>query len=497
MAMTETDRAAATPSGLSPGLYNRDLAPTQRAGRPWNGYNVFTLWANDVHSLGNYAFAIGLFALGLGGWQILLTFGIGGLMIFVLLCLSGYAGHKLGVPFPVMSRVAFGIRGGQVSSVIRGCVAIVWFGIQTFLASTVLRVAVIALVPGLRTWDSNSILGLSTLGWITFVALWLLQMVLASYGMELIRRYLSLAGPIALVTMLSIAVWLFAEAGGQIAFPSTADTLTGGAMWGQIFAGAALWVVIYGTFMLNVCDFTRSAKTKTSITRGNFVGIMVNMLFFAGIVVVLAGAQFRINGRIIHNPRDVVATIPNTALLVIACAALIVLTVAVNLLANFVAPIYMFTNLAPRKLNFRRAAVITAVLGLVILPWNLYDSPAVINYFLGGLGAALGPVFGVIMTDYWLVRKARVDVPGLYTHEASGPYYYRSGINRRAFAALIPAIAVALSVALLPGLGVVSGFSWFFGAGVAAVIYLVIADRSMPMRDIDGEAIAVPSTPAH
>jgi NCS1 family nucleobase:cation symporter-1 len=496
MAITESDRVTVTPPGLSSSLYNRDLAPTQRSNRPWKGYNVFTLWANDVHSLGNYAFAIGLFALGLGGWQILLTFALGGLMIFGLLCLSGYAGHKLGVPFPVMSRIAFGIRGGQVSSVIRGCVAIVWFGIQTYLASAVLRVALIAVFPGLASWNTDSVLGLSTLGWASFVVLWLIQMVVASYGMELIRRYLSFAGPVVLVTMLSIAVWLFVEAGGSVAFP-TAHAPTGGAMWGQIFAGAALWVVVYGTFMLNVCDFTRSATSKSCITRGNFFGILVNMLFFAGIVVTLAGAQFHINGKIIHSPQDVVATIPNTALLVIACLALIVLTVAVNLLANFVAPIYMFTNLAPKRINFRRAAVITAVLGLVILPWNLYNTPAVINYFLGGLGAALGPVFGVIMTDYWLIRKTKVDVPGLYTHDRTGPYYYRAGINRRAFAALIPAIVVALVLAVVPAFAAVSGYSWFFGAGLAAVIYLAIADRHMPIRDVDGETIAVPSTPAH
>ena len=495
MTTLDQDHTAAPPE-VSPRLYNRDLAPTTRDNRPWTSYNVFALWANDVHSLGNYAFAIGLFALGLGAWQILLTFAIGGLLIFGLLNLSGYAGHKTGVPFPVMSRIAFGIRGGQVSSVIRGVVAIVWFGIQTYLASNVLRVALIALFPALRELDSNSILGLSTLGWFSFAALWVIQTIIASYGMEMIRRYLSFAGPVVLITMLSIAAWLFFSAGGSIAFPAGRE-LSGAAMWGKIFSGAALWVVIYGTFMLNVCDFTRSAKTRTCVTRGNFVGILVNMMFFAGIVVVLAGAQFQINGQIISNPRDVVETIPNTALLVIACLALIVLTIAVNLLANFVAPIYMLTNLVPRKLNFRSAAVLTAIIGFVILPWNLYNSPEVINYFLGGLGAALGPVFGVIMTDYWLVRRSKVDVPALYSDDPQGPYYYRSGINRRAFGALIPAVVIAVALALVPVFSAVSGYSWFFGAGIAAVIYLAVADRHKPVRDVAGESIAVPSAGTH
>ncbi|WP_329812475.1 cytosine permease, partial [Streptomyces sp. GSL17-113] len=148
------------------------------------------------------------------------------------------------------------------------------------------------------------------------------------------------------------------------------------------------------------------------------VGIPVNMLFFAVIVAVLSGAQFKLDGHVITSPADIVRTVPNMFLLATASLALIVLTVAVNLLANFVAPIYALVNLFPRRLNFRRAGLVSAVLGLVILPWNLYDSPIVVNYFLGGLGALLGPLFGVIMADYWLLRRSRVNVPDLYTEDA-------------------------------------------------------------------------------
>ncbi len=479
-------------SGVSPKLYNADLAPTKREGRRWSTYNIFTLWANDVHSLGNYAFAIGLFALGLGGWQILLAFLIGALLLFGLLSLSGFMGEKTGVPFPVMSRIAFGIRGAQISAVVRGGVAIVWFGVQTYLASVVARVLLTALVPSSAALDTNNVLGLSTLGWLTFIVLWIIQVVIVSFGMDMIRKYEAFAGPIILVTMLAIAVWMFVRAGGSIAL-STPETLTGGEMWREIFVGGALWIAIYGTFVLNFCDFTRSAKSRTAITRGNLFGIPVNMLFFGCIVVVLAGAQFKINGQIITSPADIVQTIPNTALLVLACLALLVLTVAVNLMANFVAPIYMFANLLPRYLNFRRAAIVSALIGLVILPWNLYNNPVVIVYFLGGLGAILGPLFGVIMVDYWLVRKAQINVPDLYVEDPKGDYFYANGFNLRAIAALVPAAAIAIVLALVPVFQAVSGFSWFFGAGLAALFYFFLADRSAPIRNVDGERIAVPS----
>ncbi|MHA6804023.1 NCS1 family nucleobase:cation symporter-1 [Salinifilum ghardaiensis] len=473
-------------------MYSYDLAPTKREGRRWGAYNVFTLWANDAHSLGNYTFAIGLFALGLNVWGILAAFALASVFLFLLLNLSGYMGHKTGVPFPVMSRIAFGIKGAQIPAGVRGLVAIAWFGIQTYLASAVLSTLLVAMFPSARVLEDQAVLGLSLLGWITFLALWVVQVVIVSYGMHVIRQYMAIAAPTTLITMCGLAVWLFIKAGGSLSL-STADPLTGGAMWLQILQGAALWVVIYGTFVLNFCDFTRSAKSRQSIVRGNLVGIPVNMLFFAVIVVVLSGAQFKLNGRVITSPTDIVQTIPNMFLLVAASVALIVLTIAVNLLANFVAPIYVLVNLFPRHLNFRRAGVVSALIGLVILPWNLYNNPVVVNYFLGGLGALLGPLFGVIMADYWLLRRTRVNVPDLYTEDAQGEYHYRRGHNPKAVWAFIPSAAIAVVLALVPAFSAVSGFSWFIGALLGAVFYVVIGDRKPDARDVDGESIAVAS----
>lgn len=496
LAAAEQANAAAQLQGLStvsPRLYNQDLAPTKREGRKWNSYSIFTLWANDVHSLGNYAFAIGLFALGLGGWQILLALSVGAVLLYLLLNLSGYMGVKTGIPFPVMSRISFGIHGAQIAAVLRGGVAIVWFGIQTYLASVVLRVLLVAVSPDLAALDANNILGLSTLGWISFVALWIVQVIIVSYGMEMIRKYEAFAGPIILLTFAALAIWMFAEAGGSIAL-TTDQSLTGMDMWLTIFGGGALWVAIYGTFVLNFCDFTRSATSKRAVSRGNFWGIPINMLLFGVIVVVLAGAQFTINGTIITSPSDIVQTIPNTFLLVLACLSLLILTIAVNLMANFVAPVYMLANLFPKHLNFRKAGIVSAVIGLVILPWNLYNNPVVIVYFLGGLGAVLGPLFGVVMADYWLIRRGRIHVPDLYTESPSGAYFYQRGYNPKAITALIPSSLIAILIAFVPQLSAASSFSWFFGAGIAAVVYYYISDRRKTYDDVSGEPIAVAST---
>ncbi|SFO20078.1 nucleobase:cation symporter-1, NCS1 family [Pseudonocardia ammonioxydans] len=477
-------------AGLSSRLYNHDLAPTRVEGRSWKAYNIFTLWAVDVHSLGNYGFALGLFALGLGAWQILVSLGIGALLLFVLLTIAGYMGYRTGLPFPVMSRIAFGVRGAQLPAMVRGVVAIAWFGIQTYLVTQVLTVMVLAVAPAAQALEAVSFLGLSVLGWICFVALWVVQVVILLYGMDGIRRYEAFAGPVVLVTLAALAGWMLWQTGGDIAV-STPLPLTGGAMWVQILAGASLWTAIYGTFVLNFCDFTRSSASTTAIRRGSFWGILPNTVFFGCVVVVLAGGQFRIDGQVISSPSDVVNTIPNTPLLLLASAALLVLTVAVNLMANFVAPCYALSNLMPRVLDFRRAGVVSAVLGLVILPWNLYDNPTVIVYFLGVLGALLGPLFGIVMADYWLVRRGRIDVPALYTEASDGAYHYRRGVNVRAVAVFVPSAVVAVAAGFVPALEAVAPFSWFLGAAMGAVLTVLVAPRGTEYRAVSGERIAV------
>lgn len=485
--------APVMPAGVSPNLYNQDLAPSKKAGRTWTAYNIFALWANDVHSLGNYSFAIGLFAIGLGGWQILGALGFGAVFLFVLLNFSGFMGEKTGVPFPVMSRISFGTRGAQIPALIRGGVAIVWFGIQTYLASMVLDVLLLALAPGLQPLADQNLLGLSVLGWISFSILWVIQVIIACYGMESIRKYEAFAGPVILVTFLSLAGWMLYASGGKLVW-SQPDALSGGAMWAQMLGAASLWVAIYGTFVLNFCDFTRGATSKKAIVAGNFWGIPINMLIFGAVVVVMTGGQLSIDGTLIQSPTDIVQKIPSTFLLVLASLSLLILTIAVNLMANFVAPSFALANLLPRHLDFRRAAVVSAMIGFVILPWNLYNSPIVIVYFLGGLGAFLGPLFGIVMADYWLIRRQKVDVPALYTEDPQGPYHYVNGVNPVAIKALIPSAVISLLFAFVPALQGLSHFSWFIAAGLGGLFYYAIAPKDGVYADRDGESIAVALT---
>ena len=179
--------------------------------------------------------------------------------------------------------------------------------------------------------------------------------------------------------------------------------------------------------------------------------------------------------------------------LVLGCLVFLIVTVAVNIMANFVAPAFVLSNLAPRLLNFRRAGLISATLAVLILPWNLYNSPLVIMYFLSGLGALLGPLYGVIMVDYWLIRRGRINVPELYSEDPKAAYHYRRGVNPRALIAFVPAALLAIVLALVPNFETIAPFSWMIGAGIAGLLYLLCAPRNQQYQDVSGESIAVDS----
>lgn len=483
-----------TPPDVSDRLYNEDLAPAKE--RRWGAYSIFALWMNDVHNIGNYTFAAGLFALGLGAWQSFFALLGGILIVFGGMNLMGFMGQKTGVPFPVMARISFGTLGAQVPALIRAIIAIAWYGIQTYLASLAVTVLAIRIWPTAEALTQETFLGLHYLGWICFLALWAIQLAILSYGMEVVRKFQDWAGPIIWFVMLGMAVWMLWLTKGNIAW-NPPNALTGGAMWREMLAAATLTIATYGALMLNFCDFSRFAPTRRSVIRGNFWGLPINFTAFAMVSIIVTAGTLTVFGDVITDPAAIVAKVPNTFVLIVGALLFAGATVGVNIVANFVSPAYDLANVAPKHINFRRGGIISAIAAVLVLPWNLYSNPAVINYFLGGLGAFLGPLFGVIMVDYWLVRKARINVPALYTDAPGAEYHYRRGINPRAMWAFLPTAAVAAVIALAPPFADIAAFSWFIGVALSAVVYYAISDRRRAFADVSGDDLARHTAASH
>ncbi|MFI5611385.1 NCS1 family nucleobase:cation symporter-1 [Amycolatopsis sp. NPDC051903] len=453
-----------------PRLWNEDLAPAKE--RRWKVYDIFALWMSDVHNLGNYTFAAGLFVLGLSAWQVFTALLFGFVIIYAGMNLMGRIGQRTGVPFPVVARISFGTFGANLPALIRAVIAIFWYGIQTYLASVAVTLLVLTIAPGLKPLTEHGFLGLHALGWICFVLLWAAQGLVLTRGMEAVRKFQDWCGPLIWVVMIALAVWILAAGHWQISLTSSPVRLSTGEQVRQWFGAAGLILSTYGTLMLNFCDFSRFAPDQKTVRRGNFWGLPINSTAFALLSVIVTAGSLQVFGEAITDPAELLARVHSTPVLVIGALTFAIATMGVNIVANFVSPAYDLANIWPKRITFTVGGVISAVAALCVLPWKLYSSPVVVNYFLGGLGAFLGPLFGIMIVDYYLIRRREVDVAKLFAKD--GPYHYRHGVNPRALATFGPTAALSAVVALVPFFAPAAPYSWFIGTASAGLGYFAV-----------------------
>ena len=463
-----------TPTNYSERLYNEDLAPVPSNKRTWKTYSIFAMWMSDVHSIGGYTFAAGLFFLGLAGWQVLLALVIGIFLVYFGMCLMGLAGFKAGVPYPVLARLSFGLFGANIPALIRAIIGIFWYGIQTYLASVAFVVLLLRIFPGLTSMAHGDFLGLSLLGWLCFLGLWLFQLLLFQRGMETIRKYQDWCGPIVYVLMIVLLIWIITQAGSRFSLNISPLSISPGAAVLQFFTAIALVVAYFSTLLLNFCDFSRLTPSRKTIWLGNFFGLPLNFTAFSIVSVLVTAGSIAVFGHAITDPVLIVGKIPNTFALIVGALTFVVATIGINIVANFVSPAYDLANVSPRYITFRRGGIIAAIGALVVLPWKIYANPLAINYFLGGLAAFLGPLFGIILVDYYLIKRGNIEVDGLYTSGPASPYWYQQGINVRAVVSFAIAAAISATFALVPFFAGIAPFSWFIGTIIGGAVYWIV-----------------------
>ena len=471
------DQAALRAQDPDGRLYNEDLKPADPHERQWNTFSLFSLWMNDAHNAGNYSFAAGLFLLGLSPIQVTLGILGGALIIFGGCCMSGFMGHDTGAPYPVVSRLSWGVWGANIPALVRGAVAIAWYGIQTFLASIALKVLLLRFIPSTESLAEKSFLGMDLLGWLAFIVLWAIQMAIVAKGMEAVRHFQGWAGPGIWLVMVVLAVWMLAQADWQISWTRGGGdaALSTGEQWYWTFAAVGLTVGVLATLMLNFSDFARYSPSRDCVVKGNILGLPFNWTAFALTSVIVSAASVEVYGEAVLDPAVLLEKFENDIVVLIGTGVFVLATIGVNIVANFVSAAYDISNVNPKRISFRKGGIITSVLALVSMPWNLYNSPEIIAYFLGGLGALLGSCFGIMAVDYFLFRKGRFSLPDMYEPSPRSLYYYRGGVNPLAVKAFIPAAIIALSFALLPSFEKIAPFGWFIGCALGALCYFVVA----------------------
>ena len=462
-------------TGAHPQLYNRDLAPTAPAGRTWGAFSLFAMWMSDVHSVGGYTFAASLFFLGLTGWQVLISMLIGITAVYFLMNLIGRPSLRYGIPFPVVARISFGVMGANLAAMVRGVVGIVWYGVQTYFASKAVQVLVITLAPSAAGLTHNSIVGLSTLGWLSFLFMWIFQLVIFLSGMERIRRFIDFCGPVVYVVMFAMAIWILSQSGFsslslQLSPPAASNSATIGVM-----ANAAMLIVAYfSALLLNFGDFARFGKDEAAMKLGNLLGLPLNFLVFSLITVIVTAGTMKVFGEAIMDPVLIVEKIGNPFVVILGSITFIVATMGINIVANFVSPAYDISNLSPQHINFKMGGLITSILSAMVCPWPFVASPSAITLFVSIFGSALGPMFGIMIADYYLVRKQSVVVEDLYTMAPSGTFNYDGGWNHKALIALAVSASLSIGLSLLGAYGVifnVGDWGWLIGAATGALVY--------------------------
>ncbi len=481
--------------GRSSKLYNKDLAPTPSSEKKWGWFEIFNVWANDVQSLFGYTLAASLFlASGLNGWAVFVALILAGFFIMWLVNLSGKPSVKHGIPYPVFARVSMGVFGANFPAMARGLVAMFWYGAQTYAASTAVALLITALT-GIQ--GEPFLLGMSGVMWVSFIFVSVFQVYLFWQGVDLVRRFLNFAGPAVYVVMVVLMIAIWAKAGGGL-LSEVGEIFSGGersggfeglGSFGAFLAVFSIMVGYFAAVVINFGDFARFVKNEDEMKKGNLWGLVGNVIFFSFITLMITGGTIAIFGEYIAQPTDMVAKVDNLLLTIIAAFAFFAATVGINMVANFIPPAYDLANLMPDKINFRIGGLITAIFGFIIGGlWVAVITQMGMFPFVNTLGAILAPVFGIMIVDYYIIKKQKLDVDDLFSDSASGKYHYNGGFNGKAMLAWLisgyvavgsvwPNILFAGLDEFFANLGGGGGYAWMIGAALGAIIHMAISGR--------------------
>ncbi len=467
-----------------PTLINDDLAPTSAGQRTWSARDLMALWVGMVACVPSYMLAGGLVELGMNWWQAVSTVGLGNLIVLVPMVATAHAGTKHGIPFPVLARAAFGVRGAHLPSLLRGLVACGWFGIQTWIGGEAIFHLLGAMRGAPLPTTPLPVLGISTAQLLCFLAFWLLQVALFWRGVQSIRVLEVWGAPFLIVMSLLLLLWAWVRAKGfgpMLAAPSQfgPDGARPGQFFAVFFPALTGMVGFWATLSLNIPDFTRYARSQRDQLLGQAFGLPLFMTFFAFLGVAVTSATVTIFGEAVPDPTALLGRLGGGLPVLLSLIALSVATLTTNLAANVVSPANALVNLAPRRFDFRRGALVTAGLALAMFPWKLIaSSSGYIFTWLVGYSALLGPIGGIVLTDYYLLRRTELDVPALYrTH---GPYCYRRGVNPAAMLALVIGVlpnvpgflGAAGALDSVPGVfTTLYTYAWFVGFALAGAAY--------------------------
>ncbi|MBL8676409.1 MAG: NCS1 family nucleobase:cation symporter-1 [Alphaproteobacteria bacterium] len=462
-------------------LTNTDLAPVIGAQKNWTSFNFFTLWIGLSVQIPTYMMASSLIEGGMSWLQALTTIFLGNLIVLIPMILNGHVGVKYGIPFPVFTRVSFGILGSNIPALLRAFVACGWFGIQTWIGGTAIYTLVLLFWPH-AAHIPGEIMGVGSMPFICFMIFWLMNIFFVWKGLNSIKWLETLCAPFLILGGIALLYWAYENAEDLHKVFQTASKFENSAEFYSYFFAALTGIIgFWATLSLNIPDFTRYAKDQKAQIYGQALGLPTTMTFFAFIGVVVTSATLAIYGEAIWDPIILIQKFDNPVVIALSVITIVLATLTTNVAANVVSPANDFSNLAPKHISFKTGGLITGILGIVMMPWKLLADPSgYIFTWLIGYSALLGPIAGIILTDYYIIRRTNLNLKDLYERE--GAYTYWCGYNLKAIIALIlgvlPNIPGFLVQIKLLSVGSAFEFlvplyhyAWFIGLFISAITY--------------------------
>jgi nucleobase:cation symporter-1, NCS1 family len=461
-------------SVVDPSLSNSDLAPVPASQRTWTTYNYIALWFSMSMEITTYQLASSLIAKGMDWKQAVGTVLLGNLIVLVPMLLNAHAGAKYGIPFPVFIRAPFGVRGANIPALLRAVVACGWFGIQSWIGGTAIHAMLAIIAP--------SIAAVPVTLWLCFIGFWLLNMAVVWRGVDSIRRLQAFGAPFMFVIAAVMLIWVRMKAGSFGEMLSTPSQFHSTREFMAVFVPSLTGMVGYwATLALNIPDFTRYSKSQSAQSWGQAFGLPVAMALYSFVGIAVTSASSVLFGHPVWNPIELIGMFHQPVVAFVAMIAILIATMNINIGANVVSPSNDFSNLYPRLISFRTGGMITGLLGLAMCPWHFLATPdAYIFGWLVGYSGLLGPVAGIMVTDYFLIRKTELDVNSLY--HRGGVYFYRNGFNPHAIVALVLGVVIALIGLFVSPLRFLYDYAWFVGFFTAGVAYWVMMRLRVAME---------------
>lgn len=468
-------------------LNSADLAPVPFSKRTWTTWNYAALWISMSLCIPTYMLASSLIEGGMNWWQSILTIFIGNTIVLVPMILNGHAGAKYGISFPVFARASFGTKGANIPAMLRAIVACGWFGIQTWIGGFALYQMFRLWIPSLETLPQifPDSFQLQTGPAICFLLFWLLNMFVVYLGVESIKKLLVFKAIFLPLAALALLFWAIDAADGLGPILNTPSKFANSTDFFKFFFPALTGMVgFWATLSLNIPDFTRYATSQKAQINGQAIGLPTSMTLFAFVGVVVTSATAIVFGTTIWDPVVLAGKFESKALVSIAMIAVAISTLATNIAANIVSPANDFAHLAPRKINFRTGGYITGIIGVLIFPWKLIADPTgYIFTWLIAYSSLLGPVGGILIADYFFIRKKELQLKELYN--SKGIYSYSKGFNNAAIIALwvgivpnVPGFLVTVKVvpkeAVAEWIAHLYNYAWFVGFAVSAIVYWLL-----------------------